>query len=409
MATTSSFFNQLNKRYIFPVIEEKLSQTKRKYPNQEILNLGVGDINHTLEPSIAKAICNAGNEMEQNVIGYGSSLGLDDLRKEIENVYYNDLSITKDEIFISDGINSDITNILDLFAPNSKLAIITPAYPVYLDNAIISGRITPNEDGSFDNLLFIECSEENNFSPHPPNEKVDIIYLCSPQNPCGTAIKKTALKLWVDYAIKHKAIILFDAAYEAFIRSSDVAHSIYEIERARNVAIEFRSLSKSAGFSGLRLGYTIIPHSLHLPLNSLWTTRLEIKSNGVSFPIQKAAIAALMPNSMEKQRLQIDKYLSYTKKIKTTLKNHGQIVYGGDDSIYLWWKIPEGYTDWDFFDLLLNKLYLIAIPGSGFGKGGSDFVRLSCFINEETCNTLLMRLTKFLPTLKSEEALCTTN
>ena len=408
MAMSSPFFNQLNKRYIFPVIEEKLDQAKSKNPHKEVLNLGVGDINHTLEPSIAEAICDAANAMKGTVVGYGSPLGLDALRDTIRNVHYNDLSITRDEIFVSDGINSDITNILDLFAPNSKLGIITPSYPVYLDNAIISGRITPHEDGSFNNLLFIECSEENNFSPTPPNEHVDIIYLCSPQNPCGTAIKKETLKLWIDYAKVNKAIILFDAAYEAFIRSPDVAHSIYEIKGAEEVAIEFRSLSKSAGFSALRLGYTVIPQSLHLPLNSLWTTRLEIKSNGVSFPIQKAAIAAFMPMSRQLQKEQINKYLSYAQKIKQTLQNFDQTVYGGDDSIYLWWKIPAGTTDWDFFDLLLENLQLITIPGSGFGRGGENFVRLSCFINEKTCNTLLHRLNKFLPSLKLEENLCTT-
>ncbi len=322
--------------------------------------------------------------------GYGPGTGYRFLKEAILTEGYRSFGLSQDEIFISDGICPDLANLEEIFSSECLVGLQDPAYPLYLDISEWSGR----------KVYSLSCEEKNNFFPSPPEEiALDLIYLCSPHNPTGVAYTRDQLAIWIDYARKHKSIILFDAAYEAFITSSDVPRSIYEIPGAKEVAIELKSFSKSAGFTGIRCAYSVIPKELVLyheekeyPLHQLWELRQETKTNGISYLSQKAAAAALSPSGKEQTQAQIQDYLAALKKIKNTLESQDQQVWGGIDSPYLWWKIPSNMDAWTFFDYLLENHQLITLPGVGFGSKGEGYVRLSGFISAETadkaCETL---------------------
>ncbi|MFI5334247.1 MAG: LL-diaminopimelate aminotransferase [Chlamydiales bacterium] len=400
MPKVNPHFLEVKREYIFPVIERKLEELKKTSPNAHIVNLGIGDVALPLAQPISRAICAAVEEMSRDgkVRGYGPSEGYAFLRKAIAENEYANLGISQEEIFISDGINSDIVNILDLFDTENRIGITDPTYPVYLDASVMGGR--------GQKLLSLPCLEENSFAPKPPREACDLIFLCSPQNPTGTALTSTQLKDWVEYAKKHKAILLFDAAYAAFITSPSVPKSIFEIEGAKEVAIEFRSFSKTAGFTGLRCGYTVLSKSLtahlgekNLPLHPLWSKRQNTKSNGVSYPIQRGAEAVYTDEGQRETRAQIASYLDQAATLRNGLAAMGYRVWGGVDSPYIWWKTPEGFTSWEFFDLLLNQCQIISVPGSGFGKHGEGYVRLSAFTTADKAQEALRRIAR-MPKIK---------
>lgn len=393
MPKVNRHFFEIKREYIFPVIDRKLEELKQKMPQAEIVNLGVGDVALPLAPTVAHAIREATREMENpsSVHGYGPSEGYDFLREAIAKHEYAHLGISREEVFISDGINSDIVGILDLFDETNRIGITDPTYPVYRDASIMGGRAK--------NLLSLPCLEKNGFAPMPPEEKCDLIFLCSPQNPTGVALTSSQLKEWVAYAQKQKAILLYDNAYAAFITSPTVPKSIFEIEGAKEVAIEFCSFSKTAGFTGLRCGYTVLSKSLmaqldgkNVPLHPLWSKRQNTKSNGVSYPIQRGAEAVFTESGQRETRAQISSYLAQAKTLRNGLEQLGHSCWGGKDSPYIWWKNPNGLSSWEFFDILLNKCQIISVPGSGFGQHGEGYVRLSAFTTPDKAKEALKRI-----------------
>lgn len=366
-------FKSLKREYIFPVIEKKLAEIQEKNPQLNIVNLGVGDIILPLVPTVAEAICRAAQEMvtPTGVRGYGPSEGYLFLREAISQ-RYGSCQIAPDEIFISEGTNADAANLLDLFNPRAKIGIPDPTYPVYLDAAILDGRLQ--------HVTLLPCNAATGYLPHPPPEHLDVAYLCSPNNPTGVAMNFEQMKAWVKYAHQEKAILIIDNAYEAFITSPEMPRSIYEIEGAKEVAIELRSFSKSAGFTGLRCAYAVVPKAIQRgQANQLWLKRQSIKTNGVSYPIQKGAEASLSPKGISETKTQIAHYLEQGKILRDGLHNYGYTTAGGYDAPYIWWKIPEEKTSWQFFDEILHKCHLITIPGKGFGHFGEGYMRLSTF------------------------------
>ncbi len=384
-------FSRLKREYIFPIIDQKLAELKKANPQAEMINFGVGDIALPLSPTIAQAISRAVEEMTQtkHIKGYGPHQGYAFLREAIAAHEFSHLGIGPEEIFISDGANSDTVNILDLFSGASVVGITDPTYPAYLDSAILSGK---------KKIVFLPCLSKNHFAPQPPRTHCDLIYLCSPNNPTGIAMTREELKQWVDYALKKQALLLIDNAYEAFITSSDVPRSIFEISGAKECAIEFRSFSKTAGFTGLRCAYTILPKTVvarlgkkKLSLHSFWDRRQATKFNGVAYPIQRGAEAVYTKQGQKETRAQIASYLAQAKKLKDGLKKLGFSCYGGVDSPYIWCKTPEGKSSWEFFDDLLKKCHLISIPGRGFGAHGEGYVRFSAFTTPEKTALALER------------------
>lgn len=393
MSILNPSFEDLRTEYIFPIIEQKLEAVKAEYPHSKIINLGIGDVALPLAPKIISAICDAVQEMgkQESMRGYGPSTGYSFLKEAIVRNEYANLGIQPDEIFISDGINSDAVNIQDLFSSENTIAICNPTYPAYLDASLMNGRKKK--------VIFLPLKEENNFSPVPPNERADLVYLCSPNNPIGLAMTKKELKSWVDWAQKNGSILVYDNAYVSFITSPDVPKSIFEIDGAKEVAIEMRSFSKTAGFTGLRCGYTVLPKSVkaHLngkkvPLHPLWMRRQNSKSNGVAYPIQKGALAVYSPEGKQETEKQISAYISAGKILKNGLQKLGYHCFGGVDAPYIWWKVPNGHTSWQFFDVLLKKCQLIAIPGVGFGSEGEGYIRLSCFTTTEIAQEAISRI-----------------
>ncbi|PWU16187.1 MAG: LL-diaminopimelate aminotransferase [Chlamydiae bacterium] len=392
MVEINSCFQHLKRTYIFSLIEEKIDTLCKKISPNQIINLSIGDIALPVIPSAVQAMSQAVLEMgtSSGLKGYGPSNGYLFLREAIANTHFTTLQITPDEIFISDGINTDITNILDVFSPSCSVGVPDPTYPAYLDATILSGRTK---------IMTLPCLEANQFHPYPPSKACDLIYLCSPNNPTGVAMSRDLLTTWINYALKHKAVILFDHAYEAFISSVDVPHSIFEIPGAKECAIEFRSFSKSAGFTGLRCSYTVLPKALRahyedqeVSLHALWHRRQTAKSNGVAYPIQKGALATLQPQGQSEIKAQIHSYLAQAKALKQGLIKSGLDCYGGMDSPYIWVKTPKKKTSWEFFDELLIKCHVISIPGVGFGKYGEGFVRFSAFTTPDKIDLALQRI-----------------
>jgi len=392
MAKLNPCFSQLKREYIFATIDKKLIELKKNLPSAELINLSIGDITLPLAPAIVKAIQDATHEMGtmEGIKGYSPTYGYDFLRSVIADQEYPGLSIRPEEIYISDGTNSDAVHIQELIHPSSTIAIPDPTYPAYFNSSVIGGK---------KKILLLPCLPENHFIPLLPQEHCDVIYLCSPNNPTGTAITKKDLTHWIEYALHHKALLLIDSAYAAFIQSEDVPKSIYEIPGAKECAIEFKSFSKSAGFTGLRCAYTIIPHAVmgglkmqKYPLYKLWEKRQDIKFNGVAYPIQRGAAASLSSNGRQETQKQVQFYLSLAQQLKKGLEDLGQMCWGAIDSPYVWWKTPRQTSSWQFFDHLLNTCHLIALPGIGFGNCGEGYIRLSAFSSQEKISLALERI-----------------
>ncbi|MCI8471234.1 MAG: LL-diaminopimelate aminotransferase [Clostridia bacterium] len=393
-----SFINEnflaLQDSYLFSTIAKKVAKYTEENPDKKIIKLGIGDVTKPIVPACLEAMHKAVDEMgtEEGFKGYGPEQGYEFLRKAIvENDYKTrGVDIQEDEIFVSDGAKCDCGNIVDIFAPNNKVAITDPVYPVYLDTNIMSGR----------KVIYLPVTAENNFIPELPKEKVDMIYLCFPNNPTGTVLTKEDLKKWVEYAKENQSIILYDAAYEAFITEENIPHSIYEIEGAKEVAIEFKSYSKTAGFTGVRCAYVVIPRNLkgytkegkEVALNKLWNRRTCTKFNGVSYVVQRAAEATYSKEGKSQIKANIEAYLENAKIIKEGLEEARFMVYGGVNSPYVWLKVPEGMTSWEFFDKLLEEVNIVGTPGSGFGEHGEGYFRLTAFGTKENTIEAIERI-----------------
>ncbi len=389
--------------YLFSTIAKKVSEFVQANPDKKIIKLGIGDVTLPLTESVIRAMHEAVEEMgkKETFRGYGPEQGYEFLRRAIaENDYCaRGVDIAPDEIFVSDGAKSDTGNIGDIFAADCRVAVCDPVYPVYVDTNAMAGRAGEYnaEKGMWDNLIYMPCTEENGFMPKLPEETPDIIYLCFPNNPSGAAMKKDELKKWVDYANEKKAVILYDAAYEAYISEDDVPHSIFEIEGAKTCAIEFKSFSKNAGFTGQRCGYTVIPKELKAggaSVRSLWNRRHTTKFNGVPYVTQRAAEAVYSESGQKETRELIEYYMEIAKIITEGLKNAGFTVYGGVNSPYVWLKVPDNMTSWEFFDVLLEKASVVGTPGSGFGPSGEGYFRLTAFGSRESTKEAIDRITK---------------
>ena len=391
MALINEHFLKLRGSYLFSEIAKRVAAYKQANPTAKIISLGIGDITQPLAPAVIEAMHRAADEMasEKTIRGYAPETGYPFLINAIlENDFKaRNIELEHDEIFVSDGAKSDTGNIGDILGAKNIVAVTDPVYPVYLDTNAMAGRAGSFESGVWQNITYLPCMPGNNFVPQLPPAKADIIYLCYPNNPTGTTLTKPQLKRWVDYALENKALLLFDAAYEAFITEKNVPHSIYEIEGAKKVAIEFRSFSKTAGFTGLRCGYTVVPKELMgedadgkpIPLNQLWRRRQTTKFNGTAYIVQRAAEAVYSPQGQKQIKETIGYYMENARIIKKNLENIGLTVYGGINAPYIWAKTPDNMPSWDFFDKLLNETQIITTPGVGFGKSGEGFIRLTAF------------------------------
>ena len=388
MAKINQDYCRLRGSYLFSDIARKVREYESKGPALPIIRLGIGDVTRPIAPSIINALHSAVDEMGSAATfkGYAPDLGYDFLRKAIVD---NDFKargcdIEEDEIFVSDGAKSDSGNIQELFSTDNVVAVCDPVYPVYVDSNVMAGRIK-NFDEDLDrwkDLVYMPCTAENGFVAEIPKEHVDIIYLCYPNNPTGTVIKKDDLQKWVDHANKTGAVIIYDAAYEAYIAEDDIPHSIYECEGAKTCAIEIHSFSKNAGFTGLRLGYTVVPKELEregVSLNALWRRRHGTKYNGAPYIIQKAGEAVYSEAGKKELRAQIDYYMNNAEYIRSNLEEAGYEVYGGKNSPYVWLKTPNHLSSWEFFDKLLYGISVVGTPGVGFGPHGEGYFRLTAF------------------------------
>lgn len=394
---------KLQGSYLFSTIAKKINDYKSKNPNANVIRLGIGDVTQPIVPAIIDALHKAVDEMGtmEGFRGYGPEQGYEFLREVIAKEDYQNrgCDISADEIFVSDGAKCDVGNIQEIFGQDNIVAVCDPVYPVYVDTNVMAGRAgSYNEKiGGFDNLVYMPCSEKNGFAPEIPNKTPDIIYLCFPNNPTGMAITKPALQEWVDYANKNGSIIIYDAAYEAYITEEGIPHSIYECQGARTCAIEMHSFSKNAGFTGLRLGYTVIPKELvcnGVSLHSMWNRRHGTKYNGAPYIIQRAGEAVYSKEGKEQLQMQISYYMENARIIREGLAAEGFTVYGGVNAPYIWLKVPEKMTSWDFFDKLLNEVQIVGTPGSGFGASGEGFFRLTAFGTKENTLEALERIVR---------------
>lgn len=406
MITINDNYLKLQASYLFSDIAKRVATFQKNNPEVDVIKLGIGDVTKGLTPASIDAFHKAVDEMaeDSSFRGYGPEQGYDFLREAIAKNDFQSrgADINADEIFVSDGAKCDSGNIQELFSQDITIAIPDPVYPVYLDTNVMAGRTGSFEDGRYKGLVYLDSTKENNFVPALPSEKVDLIYLCFPNNPTGSTITKEGLKTWVDYAKENKALILFDAAYEAFIQDDSLPKSIYEIEGAKEVAIEFRSFSKNAGFTGTRCAYTVVPkeclaydkdgktHSLH----ALWNRRHCTKFNGVSYPVQRAAEAVYTEAGKQQCKALIDYYMENAKTVCKTMDKLGYKYVGGDNSPYIW--IEGNMNSWEFFDMLLNKAGVVCTPGAGFGKCGDGYIRISAFNSHEKVQEAMERLTKAL-------------
>lgn len=391
-------FLALNKNYLFSQVARKINAFKESHPGVEIIRMGIGDVTRPLAPAVIEALHKAVDEQSDcaTFCGYGPEQGHKFLAEAIAENDYNarGIDIMPDEIFISDGAKSDTGNIGDILSLSNKVALTDPVYPVYMDTNIMSGRAGAKE------IELLPCTAANDFVPSLPVSNPDMIYLCYPNNPTGTTLTRSQLKEWVDYARSHGSLILFDSAYEAFIVDGDVPHSIYEIEGAKEVAIEFRSFSKTAGFTGLRCAYTVVPKELKgmdaegnmVDLNSLWLRRQSTKFNGASYLSQRAAAAVYTPQGKAQVKDTIAYYHRNAAILRKGLSDAGLTVYGGINAPYIWVKTPDGIDSWSFFDLLLSKCNIACTPGVGFGAAGEGYVRLTAFGSFEDCLKAVSRL-----------------
>lgn len=405
MSYINENFLELQDSYLFSTIAKKVSKYSKENPDKEIIKLGIGDVTRPIAPVCIKAMHMAVDEMAtpDGFKGYGPEQGYEFLRHAIvEDYKKHGINIGIDEIFVSDGAKCDSGNIVDIFDKENKVAITDPVYPVYLDTNVMAGRSGKfdSKSGKYEKIIYMPMNKENNFVPQIPKDKVDIIYLCFPNNPTGTVLRKTELKKWVDYAIENNSIILYDSAYQAFITEKDIPKSIYEVEGAKNVAIEFKSYSKTAGFTGLRCGYIVIPKEVKgytrdgnkIELNKLWNRRTCTKFNGASYIVQRAAEAIYSEEGQCQIKENIKYYMENAKIIKEGLEEAGYEVYGGVNSPYVWMKTPNNMSSWDFFDKLLQEVNVVGTPGSGFGPSGEGYFRLTAFVTRENTVKAIERI-----------------
>ena len=397
-------FLELQDSYLFSTVAKKVAEFQKNNPEKKVIKLGIGDVTKPIVPAVIDAMHKAIDEQRKTETfrGYGPEQGYDFLRNAIVENDFKGLGIAPDEIFVSDGAKCDCGNIVDIFGADNKVAITDPVYPVYIDTNVMSGRSGKfnEKTGMYENIVYMPVSKENGFVPELPKEKVDIIYLCFPNNPTGTVLKKAELQKFVDYAKENDAIILFDAAYEVFITEPDIPHSIYELEGAKDVAIEFRSYSKTAGFTGIRCAYTVVPKTVFgkdskgnkVSLNKLWNRRTTTKFNGASYIVQRAAEATYSEEGRKQILENIKYYQENAKIIKEGLKEAGYEVFGGVNSPYVWLKTPNNLSSWDFFDELLEKANVVGTPGSGFGPSGEGYFRLTAFGTKENSIEAIKRI-----------------
>ncbi len=406
MVLVNENYLKLKAGYLFPEISKRVSLHTQKKSSENIIKLGIGDVTEPLPKACVKAMNNALKEMETHAgfKGYGPEQGYIWLREKIANNEFlsKGCEINPEEIFISDGSKCDSSNILDILGKDNSIAVTDPVYPVYVDSNVMTGRTgNPLEEGGYEGLTYLPINEDNGFKPEIPQQKVDIIYLCFPNNPTGATVSRKELKRWVDYAIQNNSLIFFDAAYEAFIQDEDIPHSIYEIEGAKSCAIEFRSFSKNAGFTGVRCAYTVIPKTLSgknlngekIQLWSLWNRRQSTKFNGVNYVVQRGAEAIYTKEGKEEVKHLIDFYMNNASIMREELQSSGFTVFGGTNAPYVWMKVPETMSSWDFFDYLLDKANIVGTPGSGFGKAGEGYFRLSAFNSLDNVVEAMNRIT----------------
>lgn len=401
MVKVNKNYLKLQESYLFSTVARKVSEFQEKNPDRKVIKLGIGDVTLPIAQVIVEGIRKSAEEMskKETFRGYGPEQGYDFLREKIVEFEYKKrgIEIEKDEIFISDGAKCDTGNIQELFDIDNVVAITDPVYPVYLDTNVMAGRTGEFDSatGKFKKVVYMKVCEENAFKPELPKEKVDLIYLCFPNNPTGTVLSRSELKKWVDYAKENKSIILYDSAYEAFIVENHIPHSIFEIEGAKEVAIEFRSFSKTAGFTGLRCAYTVVPKQLkigNISLNKLWNRRQTTKFNGVSYVIQKAVETVYTQEGQKQIKENIEYYRENAKIIRDGLTEAGFTVYGGINAPYIWLKVPNGMKSWEFFDKLLNEVNIVGTPGSGFGPSGEGYFRLTAFGSRESTIEAMERI-----------------
>lgn len=407
MAKINSNYLLLPNSYLFAEIARKVNAYMQANPKADIIKMGIGDVTMPLTPAITKAMEKAVKEMgeKDTFRGYGPEQGYDFLIDAVIKGEYKsrNIDISHDEVFISDGSKCDVANIQEIFDINSTIAIADPVYPVYLDSNVMAGRSGAlNNNGYFEKIIYMPSTKENNFKPSFPSRHADLIYICSPNNPTGAALTKEELKAWVDYAIENNSIILYDSAYSAYIQEENVCGSIYEIPNARKCAIEFKSFSKTAGFTGIRCAFTVVPKDLQafddngnkIELNKLWNRRQTTKFNGVSYVTQRAAEAVYSIEGMKETKEVISYYMDNAKIILDGLKQAGFEAYGGVNAPYIWWKLPDNIKSFDFLDILLNKYQIVGTPGSGFGPSGEGYFRLTAFGNKEKTKEAMQRIIK---------------
>ncbi len=408
MALVNENFLKLPQNYLFSDIAKKVNGFKIAHPKANIIRLGIGDVTLPLAPAVIEAMHKATDELadKKTFRGYGPEHGYDFLQ---EAIIKNDFTprgihLEPNEIFINDGAKSDTGNIGDILGLDNSIGVTDPIYPVYIDSNAMCGRAGDLTDGKWTNIVYMPCTKENNFVPQIPDKRVDIIYLCYPNNPTGTVITKAELKKWVDYALKNDTIIMYDAAYEAYIQNPEIPHSIYEIRGAKKVAIEFHSYSKTAGFTGVRCGYTVVPNELtattidgkRIPLNQLWNRRQCTKFNGTSYITQRGAEATYSAEGKKQVKETIDYYMTNAKIMRESLSSIGLNVYGGTDAPYIWLETPNNMPSWKFFESMLYQANVVSTPGVGFGPSGEGYLRLTAFGNREDCEEAMARLKKWL-------------
>ena len=399
-----SYLN-LRSSYLFAEIRRRQAAFAEAHPEASVIDLGVGDVTRPLPPAVVGAIHEAAEEMArpESFRGYGPYVGYEFLRAAIaaHDFAPHGVKLAPDEIFVSDGGKSDSANLQEIFAGDCVVGLMDPVYPVYADSNVVAGRSgKADPSGRYAGMVYLSCTAENNFQPALPDRRADLVYLCYPNNPTGAVATRQTLARWVEWAKANDAVIFYDAAYEAYIRDPDVPHTIYEIEGAREVAIECRSFSKSAGFTGLRLAYTVVPKEMHgrsadgttQSLNQLWARRTTIKSNGAPYIVQKAAAATYTPDGQKQVRALVDFYMDNARTIATGLTEAGFTVYGGRNAPYIWIRIPAGISSWDFFDQMLAEAHVVGAPGGGFGPSGEGYFRLTAFGSREKTEEAVARI-----------------
>ena len=408
MALVNEHFLKLPNNYLFSDIAKKVNAFKVSHPQKDLIRLGIGDVTQPLPRASIEAMHKAVDELasKDTFRGYGPEQGYDFL---IEAILKNDYAsrgvhLESSEIFVSDGAKSDTGNIGDILRHDNSIGVTDPIYPVYIDSNVMCGRAGVLEDGKWSNVVYLPCLNENNFIPAIPDRRIDILYLCYPNNPTGTVISKAELKKWVNYALENDTLILYDAAYEAYIQDPEIPHSIYEIKGAKKVAIEFRSFSKTAGFTGVRCGYTVVPKELtaatlegeRIPLNRLWNRRQCTKFNGTSYITQRGAEAIYSPEGKEQIKATINYYMTNARIMKEGLESTGLKVFGGENAPYLWVKTPRGIGSWKFFEQMLYEANVVGTPGVGFGPSGEGYIRLTAFGERADCEKAMKRIRRWI-------------